>query len=136
MTEHEQMRRSLWVGVATAVAGGVTTLDKPSPAAWADHVLADFDKRFNDATPPPPGAAPSIIRGFYMTADEIAAFRSVSENAIDPARMTPYRSEQQQRLVLGMYESRQIMNARMPFAIEASTNSHYRVSEAPAEVWP
>jgi len=43
---HEQLRKELWIGVATAVARAEGARSRSAPGGWADEVLKDFDKKF------------------------------------------------------------------------------------------
>ncbi|HEX8590703.1 hypothetical protein [Pseudomonas sp.] len=127
MTQHEQMRRSLWIGMATGVAAAVTITDKKAPASWADHALADFDARF-PAPVPAPAAVPGITRTFEMRPDEIAHFTAPMPSGFGHAA-----AEAQQRKVLTMFEVRGVMDARMPFRVLADPPGRYSVSEAAPE---
>lgn len=43
---HEIQRRDLWVQVAARTAGASNCHEKTQPGAWADQVLAEFDRKF------------------------------------------------------------------------------------------
>ena len=43
---HEQQRRDLWMKVAVAVASSNNATSRSSMNNWADHAVAEFDKRF------------------------------------------------------------------------------------------
>ena len=44
----EEIRMKLWTKVAVAVAGALGCTDKIAPGKWADKVLEDFDKTFQN----------------------------------------------------------------------------------------
>lgn len=46
----ERMRRNLWAETAVRVAGSSNTIKDETPTKYADRVLDDFDKRFNNKT--------------------------------------------------------------------------------------
>ena len=48
MTKNEELRRELWIKVATAVAAAVGCTDKFAPAAWANRSLEEYDAQFKD----------------------------------------------------------------------------------------
>jgi hypothetical protein len=43
---HEDRRRQLWIGIATAVARSDVGMTSDTPANYADKALDRFDKRF------------------------------------------------------------------------------------------
>lgn len=43
---HEDRRRSLWIGIATAVARANAMIERDDPANYADEALDRFDKKF------------------------------------------------------------------------------------------
>ena len=45
-TEHENMRRQLWIETYVAVAGSSNCVDVMVPAHWAGKAVAAFDKSF------------------------------------------------------------------------------------------
>lgn len=49
VAEHQRQRRELWKQVAVAVASSSNSTTKGSMTSWADHALAEFDKRFGGA---------------------------------------------------------------------------------------
>jgi len=42
------LRKKLWIDVAVAVAAASNSTTKYTMEKWADHALAEFDKRFKD----------------------------------------------------------------------------------------
>jgi len=46
LTEHERLRRQLWVQIAVATAAACNTLDKSTVTSWANAALYEFDRQF------------------------------------------------------------------------------------------
>jgi hypothetical protein len=43
---HEQLRKELWISIATAVARAEVASSRSAPASWANETLKEFDKAF------------------------------------------------------------------------------------------
>lgn len=48
--EMRDYRKELWIGVAIAYANSSNSTHIQYMAKWADHALAEYDKRFDDGT--------------------------------------------------------------------------------------
>lgn len=44
---HDQQAKELWMKVAVAVASASNSTTTSSMIKWADHAVAEFDKRFH-----------------------------------------------------------------------------------------
>lgn len=44
--KHEEMRKQVWSSAWSATANANDCKEKTTATSWADHALAEFDKRF------------------------------------------------------------------------------------------